>query len=236
VAPVVQQQQEEQRDLVRRLAVLLACVSAGAGCGDEPNAEVAVVAAGEALAWSGGTQELGLVLEPLAPVQQSSSSAISEREMLRERFELQPELDLMRLHMIGPAEALAEVGQIQMNGVTYSAFPAADSNLPAAQRLLWDGVLRGLPVVESSESGAPIRRSVIVSGSAASGTVSQAGKAVWTRAEESAVLSRKVWSAAARRAHFDAATAVPEPPAHPAAGPSSEGSSQGGIEPPPVHR
>jgi hypothetical protein len=175
-----------------------------------------VVAAGEALAWSGGTQDIGLVLEPLAPVQQSSSSAISEREMLLKRFELLPELKLMRLHMIGPAEALAEVGQIEMEGVTYSAFPAADPSLPAAQRLLWDGVLRGLPLADSSASGAPSRRSVIVAGSALPRSDAQVGKAVWTRAEESAVLSRKIWSAAARRAHFDAATSVPEVPEAPA--------------------
>lgn len=173
------------------------------------------MAAAEALAWSGESEELGLVLEPLASVQQSSSSAISEREMLREQFELQPELDLMRLHMIGPADALAEVGQIQMDGVTYKAFPAADSSWPAAQRLLWEGVLRGLPVAESSAPGARTRRSVIVASSTAPDSEIQIGKVVWARAAESTVLSRKVWSAAARRAHFDAATAIPEPPVPP---------------------
>ncbi len=173
------------------------------------------MAAGEALAWSGESEQLDLVLEPLAAVQQSSSSAISEREMLRERFELEPELDLMRLHMMGPADALAEVGQVQIDGVTYSAFPAADAALPAAQRLLWEGVLRGLPVAESELPGARTRRSVIVAASSAPDPEIQSGKAVWTRADESVVLSRKVWSAAARRAHFDAATQTLEPTAPP---------------------
>lgn len=196
--------------MVRRLVVLLACTFVGAGCGEEPNSEVAVAAAGSALAWSGGTEEIGLVLEPLAPVQQSSSSAISEREMLRERFQLQPGLELMRLHMIGSANALAEVGKIQLDGVTYTAFPAADSSLPAAQRLLWDGVLRGMPIAGSSASGAPTRRSVILAATTEVRADAQVDQAVWTRADESAVLSRKIWSAAARRSHFDAATAVPE--------------------------
>ncbi len=188
------------------------------------------MAAGEALAWSGETDQVGLVLEPLAAIQQSSSSAISEREMLRERFELNPELELMRLHMIGPADALAEVGQIQFDGVTYQAFPAADPQLPAAQRLLWDGVLRGLPVAESAVPGARTRRSVIVSGNSAAQAPIQVDQAVWTRAEESAVLSRKVWSAAARRAHFDAATALPEPPVPSELDVQEGGLSAGGNE------
>lgn len=196
--------------MVRRLVVLLACTFASVGCGEEPNAEVAVVAAGSALAWSGGTEELGLVFEPLAPVQQTSTSAISEREMLRERFQLQPGQELMRLHMIGSSEALTEVGKIQMDGVTYTAFPAADSSLPAAQRLLWDGVLRGMPIADSSATGAPTRRSVIMAATTEVQADAQVEQAIWTRDDESAVLSRKFWSPAMRRSHFDAATALPE--------------------------
>lgn len=170
-----------------------------------------MVAAGRAIAWSGATSELGLILEPLAAVQQSNSSAISEHEMLRERFQLDAGLDLMRLHMIGPADALAEVGHVQMNGVTYSEFPAADSSMSAAKRLLWDGVLRGVPVAADPANGALHRRSVILVGDTALVPDRQIEQATWSRDEERAVLSRKTWSAAARRAHFDAATAAPEP-------------------------
>lgn len=178
-------------------------------CNDDPSAEVAVVAPGERLAWSGETESLKLVLEPLASVQQKGQLALTELQMLRDRFGIEAEVELVRLHMIGAVPNLAEIGMVELAGQQFEAFPAPEAAMSAAQRLVWDGVLRGLPIGVTAESDQPTRRSVILRGPRVDSDFAAEESAQWSSADQSVILDRKVWTEANRRAHFEHALEDP---------------------------
>lgn len=194
--------------MVRRLSVALGLTLALMGCSDEPAAEIAVAAPGDRVAWVGSSDALEVVLERVTPLYQEQQSGLQEDAMLRERFGLDAEEQLFRLHLFGGRDDLAQAGAVRLGSGELNGFSDAPSELSVQDRLLWQSVLQGLPLDEEQPR---MHRSLVVHGRGLGDRVLDQNDANWSNAEQSMVLRREVWNDRARRAFFDAALEVPEP-------------------------
>ena len=195
--------------MVRRLSVVLGLTLTLLGCSDEPSAEIAVAAPGDRVAWIGSSDALEVVLERVTPLYQEQQAGLREDQMLRERFGLDADEQLFRLHLFGDHSDLAQAGAVRLGAGELNVFADAPAELSVSDRLLWQSVLQGLPLDEEAEL---MRRSLIVHGRGLGEGVLELNDANWSNAEQSMVLRREVWNERSRRAFFDAALEVPGPP------------------------
>lgn len=194
--------------MVRRLSVAFGLSLALLGCSDEPAAEIAVAAPGDRVAWVGSSDALEVVLERVTPLYQQRQGGLKEDAMLRDRFGLDAEEQLFRLHLFGSSDDVSQAGSVRLGEGELRSFADAPDELDAQDRLLWQSVLQGMPVDAQQPR---LRRSLIVHGRGLGANLLEKNDASWSNAEQSVVLRREVWSERARRAFFDAAVEVPEP-------------------------
>ena len=164
------------------------------------------------MAWVGSSDALEVVLERVTPLYQQKQSGLKEDAMLRERFGLDAEEQLFRLHLFGSSEVVSQTGSVRLGQGELRSFADAPAELDVQDRLLWQSVLQGMPVEEEQPR---LRRSLIVHGRGLGANLLEENDASWSGPEQSMVLRREVWSERARRAFFDAAVEVPEPEEEP---------------------
>lgn len=184
----------------------LACLGllALAACAKEESTRESMVTPSERVAWCGESEQWRVVLEALAPVHESADARQSEESMLREQLPLDEAEVLLRLHVLGPAKDLEEIGAVELGGEALRAFPAAEADWSPRQRLLWDGIVRGLPLPDAGETSG--RRTVLLQGSLDPWSVPTAQ---WSRRNAQLELQRRTWTENERRAFFDAAELTP---------------------------
>lgn len=205
---------------------LLLAGAVSCGGGEDDGAAVDVVAPGERIAWTGSAGEVDLVVERLARPHDADNTRLTEEQMLRDRLPLEGDEALLRLHLLGPAAELEQAGSLEVAGAGFLPYGAAPAALDARQRLLWNGVLRGLPVARVGEDGRA-RRTLLLHGP--DGRLDPLPSTLrWKSATRAAELELRTWSEVARRAHLDEALGVEAeavhveaPPADPSVPPDS---------------
>lgn len=193
--------------MVRRLSVALGLSLVLLSCSDEPAAEIVVAAPGDRVAWVGSFGALKVVLECVTPRYQQQGGQ-KEDVMLRDRFGLDAEEQLFRLHLFGSSEDVSQTGSVRLGDGELRSFAEAPAELGAQDRLLWQSVLQGMPVDAQQPR---LRRSLVVHGRDLGANLLEKKDASWFNAEQSVVLRREVWSESARRSFFDAAVEVSDP-------------------------
>lgn len=174
--------------------------------GDASSSAVEALGPSERVAYVGLRGEGAVVLEALGATTLPDATVQSEESMLRERFGLPADRELLRLHLVGTGAQLADAGEVEVDGRRFESFDAAAADWPAARRLVWDGVLRGLPIAE--EEGVR-RRSLVVQAPADAATWQDADRVIWRAGEESLELERQVWNASSRLQTLDPPRAQP---------------------------
>ena len=149
-----------------------------------------------------------MVLEAIAPPQDSANARFSEESMLRNRLPLEEDVALMRLHLLGPGAALQADGEVLVGGNKLSHFGQAPTELDVSQRLLWNSVLRGRPA-PATEGDALLHRSLVLKTDPQ--TLNEpAAEATWSHQQQNVLLELRTWTDMDRGRYFDQALTPPK--------------------------
>jgi hypothetical protein len=161
-------------------------------------------------AWVGQNDAgMHVVLEALLGPQDSHNARLTEESLLRERLGLSAEEQLLRLHMFGSADQIAEGGAVSIRELEFKSFGAQPESLPVRDALLWNTALRGLPLPGDSEVHLT-RRTLLLHGPAEI-DLSELQNAVWHGQADEINLQLRTWSEHERRKFFDWAITPPSP-------------------------
>jgi hypothetical protein len=161
-------------------------------------------------AWVGQSDAgMHLVLEALLGPQDPHNARLSEEGLLREHLDLAAAEPLLRLHLFGSLEQIAESGTMFLQDQGFESFGPRPKSLPVREALLWNTALRGLPLPGESEHHLT-RRTLLLHGPAGA-TISAEKPAVWRANGVEVNLEIRTWSELERRKYFDWAITPPDP-------------------------
>ncbi|MGB0953334.1 MAG: hypothetical protein ACPG31_08910 [Planctomycetota bacterium] len=204
----MEQEQERQRPLARRvgLVLLLALLPACGGRGPAPESDQNSAApiqgdvSTERL-WTGGAEGGPYVLvESLSPQEVEGASVEQEEALYRRAFGVEDSLALLRVQVIG-GDPATDLGTLLVDGTPFQAFSEPPEDLDPRARLYWHAVSRGgQDFVVDAESLQ--RNSYIVAAETAAPTAEAALQ--WRRGDFTIDLTARAWNGRQRRTFLEA--------------------------------